>query len=132
MRYTDDQKRTAIEVMTAQGETHADIARELGIGASTLRRWAQEHDAQIWADTVDVHFGFLRDHRFVFAEKDASTGWASTVVYATVRPPSWCRGTSSSAGWNYGSSGQPKYRSWDSICTTIQLSPATSWRRKKL
>jgi hypothetical protein len=64
-----------------RGLSVAAVSREVGVSASSLRQWVQARDAQDWADTVDVHFGFLAEHGFTLAEKDASWYWTWDVVY---------------------------------------------------
>ncbi|MEO7448490.1 MAG: transposase [Humibacillus sp.] len=43
-RYDDDFRRYAVELATAPGARVADVARELGVSASTLRRWLRAAD----------------------------------------------------------------------------------------
>jgi Transposase len=80
-KYSDEVKRRAVEMVFVRGLSVAAVSREVGVSASSLRQWVQARDAQDWADTVDVHFGFLAEHGFTLAEKDASWYWTWDVVY---------------------------------------------------
>jgi Transposase len=80
-KYSDDEKRYAVDLMVNHGKSAASVHREIGIPASVLRGWVREHNAWTWADAVAVHFGFLERHGFTLVEIDASWLWTWTAVY---------------------------------------------------
>ncbi|MFF9347797.1 transposase [Streptomyces sp. NPDC014734] len=45
-RYSDDDKRDAIELVGSSGRTVTDVARELGISSESLRGWVKEAGAR--------------------------------------------------------------------------------------
>jgi hypothetical protein len=63
------------------GRPVAAVARELSIGASTLRRWLRVAAADEWADQVARHFEFLGRHGFARAEADGSNWRAVRVTF---------------------------------------------------
>jgi hypothetical protein len=79
--YSDEMKRRAVEMVLTRGLSAAAVSREIGVNAASLRQWVRDRNAREWADTVDVHFGFLAEHGFTIAEKDASWHWTWDVVY---------------------------------------------------
>jgi hypothetical protein len=95
--YSDEVKRRAVEMVVTRGLSAAAVAREIGVNAGSLRRWVRDRNAQDWADTVDVHFGFLAEHGFTIAEKDASWYWTWDVVYR--RGPAAVVVTQDRQGW---------------------------------
>jgi hypothetical protein len=80
-RYSDEEKRRAVDLILRERRTAVSVARNLGIGTASLRRWVRDHHAREWADRVAVHFGWLERHGFMVTETDASWFWTWTVVY---------------------------------------------------
>jgi hypothetical protein len=80
-RYSDAEKRRAVDLILGEGRTAMSVARDLGVGITSLRRWVRDHHAREWADRVAVHFGWLERHGFIVTEMDASWSWTWTVVY---------------------------------------------------
>jgi len=68
-RYSDAEKAHAIRAVIDSSRSVVDIASELGVGAGTLRRWVRtyRHDAaaEVWAEQVERHFGFIDRFGFV-------------------------------------------------------------------
>jgi transposase-like protein len=60
-KYPDEVKRRAVDMVVTGGLSAAAVAREVGVSLDSVRRWRQDRDARDWADTVDVHFGFLAE-----------------------------------------------------------------------
>jgi transposase-like protein len=56
-RYSEDEKRRAVDLIVGEGRTAVSVSRDLGIGAASLRRWVRDHHAWEWADRVAVHLG---------------------------------------------------------------------------
>jgi transposase len=46
-QFTEEFKREAVKLAREPGASKAAIARDLGIGANLLTRWAQEQDGEI-------------------------------------------------------------------------------------
>jgi len=80
-RYTEADRQDAVRRVRDNGWTVAPVARELGIPATTIRHWIDQHHAREWAATVDVHFGFVGECGFRLTESDASWVWVWRVVY---------------------------------------------------
>jgi hypothetical protein len=80
-KYSEADRQDAVRRVLDNGWTVAPVARELGIPATTIRRWIDQHHAREWAATVDVHFGFVAEYGFRLSESDASWGWVWRVAY---------------------------------------------------
>ncbi|HEX5996302.1 MAG TPA: transposase [Jiangellales bacterium] len=80
-RFSDVEKRRAVDMILGEGRTAAAVSSELGVSTASLRRWVRAHRAREWAGRVADHFGWLEQRGFTVIETDASWFWAWTVVY---------------------------------------------------
>jgi transposase-like protein len=67
-RYSAAEKLRAVGIVLDTGRSAASVARELGIGAGSLRRWIEAYRGEQWAAQVAPHFGFVEDHGFAVTD----------------------------------------------------------------
>lgn len=84
-RYSDEEKKAAVELVRQSGRTATDVGQELGINPDTLASWVRADETlrsrQEWVGRVRPHFDFLLGSGFTLTDVTAQGWWSLTVTY---------------------------------------------------